>query len=169
MEAKIYTYLTVNSPSLCVFEWPEADPRNRTRNLTLTQLDIQKEMKLKHPSLVKSLQKAYSAERAASYAYIGHAGSVKDREEKRLIQQIEQDEWDHRRHVLAIMQQYDIPVSKYYECKYLIVGKCIGFSCYLIGRFMPFFFAGKLRTYPKLRFLLTIRRRRGTKLHQGLV
>ena len=35
-------------------------------------------MELNHPKLVKLLQKAYSAEKAAAYAYIGHAGSIKD-------------------------------------------------------------------------------------------
>ncbi len=44
------------------------------------------------------------------------------------------------------MQQYDIPVSKYYEVKYHIIGKIIGYSCYVIGRFMPYFFAGKLES-----------------------
>ena len=46
---------------------------------------------LKHPKLVKSLQKAHSAERAASLAYIGHAASLHDPEAKAAIQQIEQN------------------------------------------------------------------------------
>ncbi len=103
-------------------------------------------MKLKHPQLVKSLQQAYSAEKAASFAYIGHAGSLRDAEEKRVVRQIEQDEWDHRRNVLKIMRQYGIPVSIYFEVKYHIIGKIIGYGCYLIGRFMPYFFAGKLES-----------------------
>jgi ferritin-like protein len=45
-------------------------------------------MKLNHPELIDLLQKAYSAERAASFAYQGHAGSVKSREEKEAIKQI---------------------------------------------------------------------------------
>lgn len=103
-------------------------------------------MKIQHPALTKLLKTAYSAERAASFAYIGHAGSLKDPEERKAVQQIEQDEWDHRRHVLAIMQQYEIPVSRYLETKYWIIGRVIGFSCYFIGRFMPYFFAGKLES-----------------------
>ena len=74
---------------------------------------------LKHPKLVKSLQKAHSAERAASLAYIGHAASLRDPEEKAAIQQIEQDEWEHRRAVLEIMRKYSIPVSKYEDAKWL--------------------------------------------------
>lgn len=101
---------------------------------------------IQHPKLIKSLRMAYSAEKAASFAYIGHAGSLKDPAEKLAVQQIEQDEWDHRRQVLAIMQRYDVPISKYYELKYHLIGKIIGYSCYLIGRFMPYFFAGKLES-----------------------
>tara|TARA_R100000027_G_scaffold67739_1_gene68362 strand:+ start:21541 stop:22182 length:642 start_codon:yes stop_codon:yes gene_type:complete len=102
--------------------------------------------KLKHPALVKSLRKAYSAERAACFAYIGHARSLKDPEEKRRVRQIEEDEWDHRKHVLEIMNLYDIPVSRYNEIKFYVIGKIIGYSCFLIGRFMPYFFAGKLES-----------------------
>ena len=103
-------------------------------------------MKLNHPALVDSLRKAYSAEKAASFAYIGHAGSLKDTSEIIAVKQIEQDEWDHRENVLKIMQKYDISVSEFYEIKYHILGKIIGYSCYVIGRFMPFFFAGKLES-----------------------
>ncbi len=103
-------------------------------------------MQLNHPELADLLQRAYSAEKAASFAYQGHAGSLKNPVEIAAVHQIEQDEWNHRREVLAIMQQYDIPVSKYYEIKYHIIGKFIGFSCYVIGRFMPIYFAGMLES-----------------------
>lgn len=114
-------------------------------------------MKLDHPKLVDSLRKAYSAERAASFAYIGHAGSLKDQREKEAVQQIEQDEWDHRQSVLEIMQQYDVPISKYYEIKFYLIGKFIGFSCYFIGRFMPYFFAGKLESGNVCEYFLMMR------------
>ena len=103
-------------------------------------------MKLNHPELIDLLQKAYSAEKAASFAYQGHAGSVKDKNEKIAIKQIEMDEWNHRKDVLKIMQQYDIPVSKYYEIRFYIIGKTISYSCYVIGWFMPFYFAGNLES-----------------------
>ncbi|MEJ6635273.1 MAG: hypothetical protein QNL77_06120 [Akkermansiaceae bacterium] len=80
-------------------------------------------MALDHPQLVKSLRLAYSAERAASFAYIGHAGSLNDPDEIAKVREIEQDEWEHRRHVLEIMQAYDIPVSRWKELKYYVVGK----------------------------------------------
>jgi hypothetical protein len=103
-------------------------------------------MKLDHPPLVELLQRAYSAERAASFAYIGHAASLKDPAAKLAVKQIENDEWDHRRHVLAIMQQYDVPVSRAFEIRYYFVGKLISASCHVIGWFMPYFFAGKLES-----------------------
>lgn len=101
---------------------------------------------LRHPALIDLLQRAYSAEKAASLAYQGHAGSVKNQEEKMAIRQIEEDEWNHRREVKKLMVEYNIPVSKYYEIKYHLIGLTIGYSCYLIGWFMPYYFAGKLES-----------------------
>lgn len=103
-------------------------------------------MELKHKELVDLIQTAYSAEKAAAFAYQGHAGSLKDKSEKELIYQIELDEWNHRKDVLKIMEEYAIPISKYYEFKFHIIGKVISYSCYLIGWFMPYFFAGKLES-----------------------
>ncbi len=103
-------------------------------------------MFIDHPQLVKLLQRAYSAEKAAAFAYIGHAGSVKDPEEKNAIKQIEMDEWGHRETVLSIMQHYDIPISRFREVKYHILGKIISLSCYVIGWFMPYYFAGRLES-----------------------
>ncbi|HTI60308.1 hypothetical protein [Mucilaginibacter sp.] len=103
-------------------------------------------MLLNDPVLINLLKQAYSAEKAASFAYQGHAASVRDIEEKKAIRQIEIDEWNHRREVLTIMQQYQVPVSKWYEIKYHLIGKTISASCYVIGWFMPFYFAGSLES-----------------------
>lgn len=103
-------------------------------------------MTLSHPKLIRSLQLAYSAEKAAAYAYIGHAKSVKDSYQKKSIHQIEIDEWHHRAEVLKIMQEYDIPISKWYEFKFTVIGRMISASCFVLGWFMPFFFAGKLES-----------------------
>ncbi len=97
-------------------------------------------------ALIKLLQQAYSAEKAAAFAYQGHAGSVKNEKEKLLIRQIELDEWNHRADVLKIMQVYNIPISKWYELKYHVVGKFISASCYVLGWFMPYYFAGNLES-----------------------
>jgi rubrerythrin len=103
-------------------------------------------MRLNHPKLVNLLRKAYSAEKAAAFAYIGHARSVKDHDEKTAIRRIEADEWGHRKVVLSIMQTHEIPVSKYYELKFHLIGKLISISCHVIGWFMPFYFAGRLES-----------------------
>lgn len=101
---------------------------------------------IQHQKLVKLLQLAYSAEKAAAFAYIGHAGSVRNPAEKLAIKQIELDEWQHRETVLRIMQQYEIPPSRYYEIKYHVIGRIISCSCYIIGWFMPYYFAGRLES-----------------------
>jgi len=103
-------------------------------------------MLLNDPVLINLLKQAYSAEKAASFAYQGHAASVKDIQEKKAIRQIEIDEWNHRAEVLKIMNQYQLPVSKWYEIKYHLIGKTISASCYVIGWFMPFYFAGNLES-----------------------
>jgi hypothetical protein len=96
--------------------------------------------------LVSLLQLAYSAEKAAAFAYQGHAGSVKNKDVKEKIKKIEDDEWYHRKEVLSLMHWYGIPVSKWYEFKYAVIGKSISYSCYLIGWFMPMYFAGRLES-----------------------
>ena len=101
---------------------------------------------IEHPELVDLLKRAYSAERAAAFAYQGHAGSVTAEEEKAAIRQIENDEWEHRATVLKIMRQHDIPISRWYEFKFLVIGKIISAGCYVIGWFMPFYFAGRLES-----------------------
>jgi len=98
------------------------------------------------PELSNLLQLAYSAERAASFAYQGHAGAIKEMDDKKRIKEIEDDEWVHRADVLKIMQEYQVSISTYYEWKYFIIGKIICYSCYLIGWFMPMYFAGRLES-----------------------
>jgi len=89
---------------------------------------------------------AYSAEKAAAFAYIGHAGSVRNPDEKRAIKQIENDEWHHRAVVLSIMQQCGIKPSRSNEIKYHIIGKVLALGCHVIGWFMPYYFAGRLES-----------------------
>lgn len=94
--------------------------------------------------LVELLKLAYSAERAAAIAYQGHAGSVKNLVQKKAIRRIEQDEWEHREIVLGIMHKYNVPVSKWLEFKYKWIGRFISLSCYLLGFFIPTYFAGRI-------------------------
>ena len=123
-------------------------------------------MKLKDSKLADSLRKAYSAEKAAAFAYVGHAASIGDEKEREAVRQIEVDEWNHRENVLAIMRQYELPVSRWYEIKYHVIGKLIGFSCHLIGRFMPFFFAGKLESGNVCEYFFMINRFHGLGIRE---
>lgn len=99
-----------------------------------------------HTQLVKLLRLAYSAERAAAYAYIGHAGSVSDPAQKAALTKIEAEEWGHRTSVLEILRTYDIPISRILEIRFFLIGKLISASCYAIGWFMPYYFAGRLES-----------------------
>lgn len=103
-------------------------------------------MTLNHSKLIDLLKQAYSAEKAAAFAYQGYVGSVKNKEAKKRIKEIEDDEWHHRKEVLKIMQDYQIEVSKFYEFNYYIIDKMISISCSLIGWFMPYYFAGRLES-----------------------
>ncbi|GEJ32100.1 hypothetical protein [Flavobacterium psychrophilum] len=108
-------------------------------------------MTLNHPELVDLIKKAYSAEKAAAFAYQGHAASLKDETEKKEIRQIEIDEWFHRKEVLQIMNDFDISISKYYEFKFHIIGKAISASCHIIRLVYAFLFRWKIRKWQCLR------------------
>lgn len=122
--------------------------------------------RLNHPGLERSLQRAYSAERAASLAYIGHAASLRDPAEKAAIKRIEDDEWTHRRHVLAIMHRHDVPVSRWFETRYYIIGKIIGACCHVLGWFMPYFFAGKLESGNVCEYFVMLREFRALGINE---
>jgi demethoxyubiquinone hydroxylase (CLK1/Coq7/Cat5 family) len=89
---------------------------------------------------------AYSAERAAAFAYQGHAASLKNPLERIELAKIESDEWLHRRHLKRILDRLDRRPSRRLEAKYYVIGKLIGFSCHVIGWFMPMYFAGRLES-----------------------
>ena len=59
---------------------------------------------------------------------------MRDEEQRAAIRQIEADEWEHRRVVLEIMRQYDVPISRYMEVKYYLIGRLISAACYVIAR-----------------------------------
>ncbi len=89
---------------------------------------------------------AYSAERAAAYAYRGHAASVRDAFEKADLFHIEKEEWLHREQLGRMLAKLGARPSPWLEIKYACIGKAIGFSCHLIGWFMPMYFAGRLES-----------------------
>jgi demethoxyubiquinone hydroxylase (CLK1/Coq7/Cat5 family) len=55
--------------------------------------------------LVHVLHMAYSGEKAAGCAYNGHWRSLKNPDERAAIKRIEQEEWDHRAIVSAMLKE----------------------------------------------------------------
>ncbi len=92
------------------------------------------------------LRLAYSAERAAAYAYQGHAASLRDAGEQARIRSIEEEEWDHRAHLARMHARRGLVPARYLECKYACIGRTISLSCHVIGHFMPMDFAGRLES-----------------------
>ena len=96
--------------------------------------------------LIHILQGAYSGELAAGFAYRGHWKSLKNPVERERIQQIEQEEWVHRRHVGLMLAHLDASPRLSLELKLRIIGRTIGAACHLMGWFLPMYFAGRLES-----------------------
>ncbi len=87
--------------------------------------------------LVDQLRLACSGELAAARAYRGHWGSVRDPEERRAIQKIEQDEWHHRGRVREILRSMGARPFVAREWRAEIIGRVLGLLCYCTGWFLP--------------------------------
>jgi rubrerythrin len=94
--------------------------------------------------LVTLLRLAYSAERAAYIAYLGHERSVRDPAEKAEIRRIGRQELHHRRLVGEILAALGGAPSPRRERWMPWVGRAIWLSCFLFGRFVPMYGAGRL-------------------------
>jgi demethoxyubiquinone hydroxylase (CLK1/Coq7/Cat5 family) len=97
-------------------------------------------------NLIALLQVAYSAERAAAYAYRGHWHSVVDTDERRRIKQIEDEEWHHRELVGEMLTSLKARPSRQREIRALVIGRSLGFLCHLMGWFAPMYGAGRLES-----------------------
>jgi len=100
--------------------------------------------RLHRQQLIHILQRAYSGECAAGYAYRGHWRSVRQATERRRIQQIEGEEWAHREAVGRMLAYLGACPIKRLEARLWLIGRVIGLSCHCIGRFLPMYFAGRL-------------------------
>ncbi len=96
--------------------------------------------------LIALLQLAYSAERAAGYAYRGHWHSVVDQSERTRIKQIEDEEWHHRELVGKMLESLGSQPSKQREVRSLLIGRVLGFLCHLMGWLAPMYGAGRLES-----------------------
>ena len=93
---------------------------------------------------IRTLQAAYSGERAAAYAYRGHWKSVRDAAERARIKRIEGEEWQHRDEVGEMLRELDSGPVRLREIEMLVIGRVIGVLCFLTGWFLPMYFAGRL-------------------------
>ena len=71
--------------------------------------------------LIGILQLAYSGELAAAYAYRGHWKSVSDPEERRRIEEIENEEWHHRKLVGEMLFSLNAGPSQSREVRATII------------------------------------------------
>jgi rubrerythrin len=96
--------------------------------------------------LIALLQLAYSAERAAAYAYRGHWHSVTDAQERARIKQIEDEEWHHRHLVGQMLESLDAQPNGQREVRSLIIGRVLGTLCHVMGWLAPMYGAGRLES-----------------------
>ncbi len=96
--------------------------------------------------LVRLLQMAYSAEKAAAYAYQGHAASVGDEEERQTIRRIEAEEWVHRENVGRMLTALGKRPVALREALLGAIGRVLSALCPWSGWLLPMFFAWKLET-----------------------
>ena len=96
--------------------------------------------------LIGILQLAYSGELAAAYAYRGHWKSVSDLEERRRIEEIENEEWHHRKLVGEMLQSLDAEPNKSREMRATVLGRVLGFLCHFTGWLAPMYGAGRLES-----------------------
>ena len=94
--------------------------------------------------LIHILQMAYSGEKAAALAYAGHWRSARNLEERSSIEQIERDEWEHRKIVGQMLQELDARPQFWRELLMGTIGGTVMVACFISGWFFPMYFAGLL-------------------------
>jgi len=95
-------------------------------------------------ALIDILKDAYSGELAAALAYSGHWRTLRDPEQRAAIQQIEQDEWDHRQCVGELLRAMGERPASFKDIRRRVIGTVIALGCRVVGWFIPMFFAGRL-------------------------
>jgi len=96
--------------------------------------------------LIALLQLAYSGELAAAYAYRGHWKSVRNADQSKAIQSIENDEWRHRELVGEMLAGLESGPNQRREARANLIGKTLGFLCHVTGWLAPMYGAGRLES-----------------------
>lgn len=94
--------------------------------------------------LVRLLQDAHAGELAAALAYRGHWHSLRRASERAEVKRIEGTEWDHRGHVLTMLQFLHERPRRLREFAMWSIGRCFGALCFVGGWFAPMYAAGRL-------------------------
>ncbi|MEO6711584.1 MAG: ferritin-like domain-containing protein [Planctomycetota bacterium] len=96
--------------------------------------------------LVALLQLAFSGEKAAAWAYRGHAASLGDACERERIRAIEQEEWQHRTRLGEMLLELGASPRRLNELRAAMIGRTLGALCHVCGRFLPMYGAGRLES-----------------------
>ena len=96
--------------------------------------------------LIEILQLAYSGELAAAYAYRGHWKSVGDPQERHRIEEIENEEWHHRKLVGEMLRGLNAAPDLARERRAGLIGRVLGFLCHVTGWLAPMYGAGRLES-----------------------
>jgi rubrerythrin len=97
-------------------------------------------------ALVRLLQLAYSGERAAAFAYQGHATSVRDPAVAEHIRKIESEEWHHRDLVGGMLTTLGAAPDPRRERRANRIGKVLSALCRVSGYLLPMYGAGALES-----------------------
>jgi hypothetical protein len=97
-------------------------------------------------AIISILQRAYSGELAAALAYRGHWISLKHDREIEEVQQIEREEWHHRRRLRVMLADLGAKPRQGLDAFQALVGTVILIGCNMVGWFIPMYFAGRLES-----------------------
>lgn len=92
--------------------------------------------------LIGVLRAAYSGERAAALAYVGHARSVRDKTERDHITRIGAEETAHRQRVGEMLTDLGGTPSAMREVIFFCIGRTISALCHVIGWYAAMYGAG---------------------------
>jgi hypothetical protein len=96
--------------------------------------------------LVNLLQRAYSGELAAAYAYRGHWRATRRPDDRARIRKIESEEWHHRRAVGDLLRDLGARPRWALEVRAWLFGRALGLLCHVAGWFLPMYGAGRLES-----------------------
>jgi len=101
------------------------------------------ELSSRREDLVRRLQLAYSGERGAAIAYVGHARSLRGRPEQADVRRIEAEERDHRDCMGQMLAELGAGPDRWLELRNRLIGTTIACYCQVGGWFSPMYGAGR--------------------------